>query len=195
MLALSTVNCAIFKIINHCELCNTQDNFAHNNTLPYAELQFLACMYDLKTPFYIDIQCLLPEMLCGCNLHIATPHCVQSVLKIANHNRLENSSEPRNPESIKWDCTIVLQYIEFHLVSSRSLSGRTIVRCSLLAYPPSASPLLLSSWYSSGSVIVLLFWRVSLSTFCFCKGLDLFRRLVGPFDTGNKQSCPIQQPL
>ena len=138
---------------------------------------------------------LLPPMLCGCNLHISTPHCVQSVLNIVNHNRLDNSSEPRNRGSIKWDCPIVLQYIEFHLVSSRALSGRTIIRYSLLAYPPSASPSFLSSSSSSGSVIVLLFWRVPFSTCCFCKGLDLVRRLVGPFDTGNKRTRPIQQPL
>ena len=148
-----------------------------------------------KLCFTLIYNVLLPPMLCGCDLHIATPHCIQSVLNIANHNRLDNSSEPRNRESIKWDCTIVLQYIEFHLVSSRALSGRTIVRCSLLAYPPSASPSFLSSWSSSGSVIVLLFWRVPFSTCCFCKGLDLLRRLVGPFDTGNKRSRPIQQPL
>ena len=59
MLALSTVNSPILKIINYCELCNTQDSFVHNNTLPYAELQFLACMYDLKSLFYIDIQCFV----------------------------------------------------------------------------------------------------------------------------------------
>ena len=148
-----------------------------------------------KTLFYIDIQFLLPPMFCGCDLHIATPHCVHSVLNIANHNRLDNFSEPRNRESIKWDCTIVLQYIEFHLVPSRALSGRTIVRCSLLAYPPSALPSFLSSWSSSGSMIVLLFWGVPFSPCCFCKGLDLLRRLVGTFDTGNKRSRPIQQPL
>ena len=85
----------------------------------------------LKTPLYTIILCLMrscnswrtctisklcftliynvlsPAMLCGCDLYIATPHCVQSVLKIANHNRLGNSSEPRNRESIKWDCAIV----------------------------------------------------------------------------------------
>ena len=148
-----------------------------------------------KLCFTLIYNVLLPPMLCGCDLHIATPHCVHSVLNIANHNRLDNFSEPRNRESIKWDCTIVLQYIEFHLVPSRALSGRTIVRCSLLAYPPSASPSFLSSWSSSGSVIVLLFWRVLFSTCCFRKGLDFLRRLVGPFDTGNKRSRPIQQPL
>ena len=123
MLALSAFNCPILKIINYYELCNTQDSFVHNNTLPYAELQFLACMYDVKTLFYIDIQCFVAAMFCGCDLHIATPHCIQSVLNIANHNRLDNSSEPRNRESIKWDCTIVLQHIEFHLVSSRPWAG------------------------------------------------------------------------
>ena len=148
-----------------------------------------------KLRFTLMYNVLLPAMLCGCDLHIATPHCIQSALNISNHNRLENSSHPRNRESIKWDCTIVLQYIEFHLVSSWTLSGKTIVRCSLLAYPPSASPSFLSSWSSSGSVIVLLFWRVSLSACCFYKGLDLLRRLVGPFDTGNKRFLPIQQPL
>ena len=56
MLALSTVNCPILKIIHYCELCNTQNSFVHSNTLPYAELRFLACMYNLKTLFYIDIQ-------------------------------------------------------------------------------------------------------------------------------------------
>ena len=145
--------------------------------------------------FTLIYNVLLPPMLCGCDLHIATPHCVQSVLNIANHNRLEKSSEPRNRESIKWDCTIVLQYIEFHLVSSRALSGRTIVRFSLLAYPPSASPSFLSSWSSSGSVIVLLFWRVYLSTCCFCKGLNLLRHLVESFNKGNKWYRPIKQPL
>ena len=83
---------------------------------------------------------LLPTMLCGYDLHIATPHCVQLVLNIANHNGLDNSSEPRNRESIKWDCTIILLYIKFYLISSRALSGRTIVRCSLLAHPPYALP-------------------------------------------------------
>ena len=145
ILVLSTVSCPILKIIKYCELYNTQDNFVYSNTLPYAELQFLAYMYDLKTLFTLIYNVLLPAMLCGCNLHIATPHCIQPVLNIANHNRLENFSEPRNRESIKWDCTILLQYIDFHLVSSRALSRRTIVRCSLLAYPPSASPLFLSS--------------------------------------------------
>ena len=52
---LSTVSCPILKIINYCELYNTQDSFVYSNTLPYAELQFLAYMYDLKTLFYIDI--------------------------------------------------------------------------------------------------------------------------------------------
>ena len=148
-----------------------------------------------KLCFTLIYNVLLPPMLCGCDIHIVTPHCVQSVLKIANHNRLDNFSEPRNRESIKWDCTIVLQYIEFHLFPSRALSGRTIVRCSLLAYPPSASPSFLSSWFSSGSVIILLFWRVLFSTCCFPKGLGFLRRLVGHFDTGNKRSRPIQQPL
>ena len=59
MLALNTVNCPILKIINYCELCNIEDSFVHNNTLPYAELQFSACMYDLKILFYIDIQCFV----------------------------------------------------------------------------------------------------------------------------------------
>ena len=59
MLALSTVNCPILKIINYCELYNPQDNFVYSNTLPYAELQFLAYMYDLKTLFYIDIECFV----------------------------------------------------------------------------------------------------------------------------------------
>ena len=149
MLALSTANCPILNIINYYTSCNTQDRFVRNNTLSYAELQFLACMYDLKTLFYIDVQCFIARNSLWCDLHIATPHCVQSILNIANHNRLENSSEQRNRKSIKWDCTIVLQYIEFHLVSSWASSGRTIVRCSLLAYPPSASPSFLSSWSSS----------------------------------------------
>ena len=90
ILVLSTVSCPILKIINYCELYNTQDNFVYSNTLPYAELQFLAYMYDLETLFYIDIQFLLPPMLCGCDIHIATPHCVHSVLSITNHNRLGN---------------------------------------------------------------------------------------------------------
>ena len=148
-----------------------------------------------KLCFTLIYNVLSPATRCSYDLHIATPHCVQSELNIVNHNRLENSTEPINRESIKWGCAILLQYIEFHLVSSRPLSGRTIVRCFLLAYPPSASPSFLSSWSSSGSVIILLFWRVSLSTCCFYKGLDLLRCLLGPFDTGNKQSCPIQQPL
>ena len=59
ILALSIANCPILKIINYCELYNTQDSFVHSNTLPYAELQFLAYMYDLKTLFYIDIQCFV----------------------------------------------------------------------------------------------------------------------------------------
>ena len=59
MLALSIVNCAILKITNYCELCKTQDSFVHSNIRPYAELQFLACMYDLKTLSYIDIQCFV----------------------------------------------------------------------------------------------------------------------------------------
>ena len=145
MLALTTVNYPILKIINYCELCNTKDSFVHSNTLPYAEQQFWRACTISKLCFTLIYNVLLPPMLCGCDLHIATLHCIQSVLNIANHNRLENSSEPRNRESIKWDCTIVLQYIEFHLVSSRASSGRTIVRCSLLAYPPSAS----SSFFSS----------------------------------------------
>ena len=148
-----------------------------------------------KLYFTLIYNVLLPTMLCGLDIHVGTPHCVQSILNIANHNRLDNFSEPRNRESIKWDCTIVLQHIEFHLVPSRALSGRTIVRSSLLAYPPSALPSFLSSWSSSGSVIVLLFWRMPFSTCCFCKGLALLSRLVGPFDTGNKPSRPIQQPL
>ena len=57
MLALRIVNCPILKFINYCRLCNTEDRFVHSNTLPYAELQFLACMYNLETLFYIDIQC------------------------------------------------------------------------------------------------------------------------------------------
>ena len=157
ILALSIVNCPILKIINYCELYNTQDSFVHSNTLPYAEMQFLAACTISKLCFTLIYNVLLPPMLCGCDLYIATPHCIHSILNIANHNRLDNFSEARNCESIKRDCTIVLQYIEFHLVPSRALSGRTLVRCSLLAYPPSASPSFLSSWSSSGSVIVLLF--------------------------------------
>ena len=140
MLALSTVNCPILKIIKYCELCNTQDNFAHSNTLPYACCNSWHACTISKLCFTLIYSVLLPAILCGCNLHIATPHCIQLVVNIANHNRLENSSDPRNRERIKWDCTIVLQYIEFHLVSSKALSWRTIVKFSLLAYPPSASP-------------------------------------------------------
>ena len=154
MLALSTINCPILKIINYCQLCDAQaDLYIIILWLMRSCNSWRACTIS-KLCFTLIYNVLLHPMLCGCDLHIATPHCIQSVLNIANHNRLENSSEPRNRESIKWDCTIVLQYIEFHLVSSRPLSGRTIVRCSLLAYPPSASPSFLSSWFSSGFVII-----------------------------------------
>ena len=195
MLALSTVNCSILKIINYCQLCNTQATLYTVILWLMCSCNFLRACTISKPFFTLMYNVLLPPMLCGCDLYIATPHCVHSLLNIANHNRLDNFSEPRNRESIKWDCTIVLQYIEFHLVPSRALSGRTIVRCSLFAYPPSALPSFLPSWSCSGSVIVLLFWRVCFSSCCFCKGLGLLRRLVGTFDTGNKRSRPIQQPL
>ena len=143
MLALSTVSCPILKIINYCQLCNAQAAL-------YTVILWLmrscnswrACTIS-KLCFILIYNVLLPPMFCGCDLHIATLHCIQSVLNIENHNRLDNFSELRNRESFKWDCTIVLQYIEFHLVPSRALGGRTIVRCSLLAYPPSALPSLL----------------------------------------------------
>ena len=189
--------------ISHSFSCESPSPGVHARTQDPTEGRFpstykssiRAWVQTTRDLLHIDIQCFVtPNALC-CDLHIATPQCVQSIFNIANYNRLENSSQPRNRESIKWDCTIVLQYIESHLISSRPLSRRTIVRCSLLAYPPLASPSFLSSWSCSGSVIVLLFWRMSLSSCCFCKGLDLLRRLVGPFDTGNKWSRPIQQPL
>ena len=157
MLAITTVNWPILKIISYCELCNTQaDLYTVIFWLMRSCNSWRACTIS-KLCFTLIYNVLLPPMLCGYDLHIATPHCVHSVLNIANHNRLDNVSEPRNHESIKWDCTIVLQYIEFHLLPSRALSGRTIVRCSSLAYPPSASPSFLSSWSFSGSVIGLLF--------------------------------------
>ena len=40
MLALSTANCAIPKIINYCKLRSTYHGFIRLNTLRYAELQF-----------------------------------------------------------------------------------------------------------------------------------------------------------
>ena len=83
MLALSTANIPILNIINYCKLCDTQDCFVCNNTFSYAELQFLACMYDFKTLFYIDIQCFvahnalwLRSTHCDTALHsIGTQHC------------------------------------------------------------------------------------------------------------------------
>ena len=93
-----------------------------------------------KLCFTLIYNVLLPPMFCGCDLHIATPHCVQSILNIENRNRLVNSSERRNGESIKWDCTIVLQYIEFHLVSSRALSGGPLLDAPCWRIHPLHSP-------------------------------------------------------
>ena len=90
MFALSPVNCPILKIINYCELYNTQDSRVHSNTVPYAELQFLGACAISKLCFTLIYNVLSPPMLCGCDLHIATPHCVDSVLNITNHNRLDN---------------------------------------------------------------------------------------------------------
>ena len=83
MLALSTVNCPILKVINYCELYNTQAALYTVILLTYAELQFLACMYDLKTLLYIDIQCFAaPNALWLRSIHcntalrsFSTQHC------------------------------------------------------------------------------------------------------------------------
>ena len=71
ILVLSTVSCPILKVINYCELYNTQDSFVYSNTLLYAELHFFAYMYDLKTLFYIDIQCFVAPNA----LWLRSTHC------------------------------------------------------------------------------------------------------------------------
>ena len=50
---------------------------------------------------------LLPPMLRGCDLHIATPHCVHSVGSITNHNRLDNF---QSQEIVKASSEIVQYY-------------------------------------------------------------------------------------
>ena len=67
----------------------------------YAGLQFWRVCTISKRCFTLIYNVLLPAMLCGCNLQIATPHCVQLVLNIINHNRSENYSQLLH----KWWCS------------------------------------------------------------------------------------------
>ena len=89
MFALSTVNCPTLKVINYCELSNTQDRFLHSNTLPYVELQFLACMYNLETLFYIDIQCFV-----ACNaLWLRSTHGNTALLSISAQHTAQHTAQ------------------------------------------------------------------------------------------------------
>ena len=87
ILVLSTVSCPILKIINYCELYNTQDSFVYSNTLSYAELQFLAYMYDLKTLFSIDIQCFVARNA----LWLRSTHC-NTVLRLISTQQIGRAS-------------------------------------------------------------------------------------------------------
>ena len=116
-----------------------------------------------------------PQWLCGCNLHIATPYCVHSVLNITNHNRLDNF---QSQEIVKASSEIVQEY--YNTSSSISSPLEPWVRGPLLDAPywhlhPLHRPHSFLPRSSSGSVIALLFWRVLFSTYCFCKGLDLLK--------------------
>ena len=105
LISLTIVNCVILKTASYIVIFCLMQSYNSWRTCAISKLCF-TLIYNV----------LLAAMLCGCDLHIATPYSVQSVLNIANHNRLENSSEPRNRESIKRYCTIILQLSELSII-------------------------------------------------------------------------------